>query len=93
MLLFEWDPIKSKTNFKKHNVTFDEASTCFYDYKAYIFFNEKHSDIEHRELLIGYSFQGRLLISSFTNRESKIRIISSRQANKKERRKYEENRK
>ncbi len=90
MINFEWDPIKASFNQQKHYVSFEEASTCFYDYKALSFYDDKHSKIEKRELLIGHSFQGRLLIVSFTYRESKIRIISSRQTNKKERKKYEE---
>ncbi len=92
MFKFEWNLNKAEINFSKHKVSFDDASTAFYDYKALIFDDEKHSIIEKRELLIGYSLGGRLLIVSFTQRDTKIRIISSRQVNKKEREKYEKNR-
>ena len=30
-LTFEWDEEKSKRNFKKHGITFDEAKTVFND--------------------------------------------------------------
>ena len=50
-----------------------------------------HSENEERFVLIGRSIQGRLLIIVHTNRGERIRIISARQATKKERFKYEEN--
>ena len=30
-LRFEWDENKNRTNQRKHNVSFDEAKTVFYD--------------------------------------------------------------
>jgi uncharacterized DUF497 family protein len=30
-ILFEWDPEKAESNFRKHKVTFEEASTIFGD--------------------------------------------------------------
>ncbi|OGU13354.1 MAG: hypothetical protein A2X61_14735 [Ignavibacteria bacterium GWB2_35_12] len=87
---FEWDINKDKNNLVKHSVSFDEAKTVFFDIYAFIFNDKKHSLNEIRKLIIGYSNINRLLIVSFTLRNNKIRIISSRLANKKERRKHEE---
>ncbi len=87
---FTWDPEKDKLNIQKHEgVTFTEAATVFRDSLAYIFDDEDHSVQEHRELIIGFSNQKRLLIVSFTERNDLIRIISARKANAKERQNYE----
>ncbi len=40
---FEWDDKKEKTNIKKHGISFDEASTAFYDENAIQFFDPDHS--------------------------------------------------
>lgn len=72
-------------------MTFDEASTVFADPLAAIFDDEEHSQDELREIVIGQSVFCRLVLVSFTERgEDVIRIISARQATKRERRDYEE---
>lgn len=91
-LIFEWDVKKAELNFHKHRVTFDEAKTVFYNPLAKIFNDEIHSIKERREIIIGHSNQGRLLLVVFTEKkENLIRIINSRVATKNERRNYEEN--
>ena len=90
-LEFEWDDDKSTSNEKKHRVTFEEAATVFADPLAAIFNDEIHSEEEQREIIVGHSDQIRLLFVSFTERAGVIRIISARQATKRERRDYEEN--
>ena len=44
-----------------------------------------------REIIIGHSRQHQLLLVSFTERFQKIRIISARQATRREREDYERN--
>jgi uncharacterized protein len=89
---FEWDDDKAKGNFKKHKVSFDEASTVFSDPLAKIFSDDKHSSEEIREIIIGDSTSGRLLLVSFTERgRDVVRIISARVATRDERNSYEEN--
>jgi hypothetical protein len=92
-LRFEWDRQKAAANFRKHGVSFDEASTVFHDPLSRIFNDEDHSSIhEMREIIVGYSVTKRLLLVSFMERaENVIRIISSRQATTRERGDYEEN--
>jgi len=87
---FEWDPNKAKSNFEKHGVAFEEASTVFYDDLARIDDDPDHSIGEHRELIFGRSAQARFLLVSFVERDEAIRIIHAREAAKSERRKYEE---
>jgi uncharacterized DUF497 family protein len=88
---FEWDGDKKKSNERKHGVSFEEAATLFADPLALIFDDEWHSSIEVREIIIGHSANQRLLIVSFTERNGVVRLISAREATKKERKDYEEN--
>jgi hypothetical protein len=91
VLRFEWDEDKARSNVRKHDVTFDEASSVFADPLGVIFDDEEHSVDEVRELLIGHSVLQRLLVVSFTERgEDLVRIISARKATKRERKDYEE---
>jgi uncharacterized protein len=90
---YTWDENKAASNIVDHQgVTFDEASTVFDSSLARIFDDEIHSFDERREIIIGPSINGRLLLVSFTERPNEIiRIISARFPTKKERKKYEEN--
>jgi uncharacterized DUF497 family protein len=81
---FEWDDDKAQANLAKHGVSFDEALTCFYDPEQVAFYDPEHSEDEDRELLIGHSSQGRLLIVSYTLREPILRLISARKATRRE---------
>jgi uncharacterized DUF497 family protein len=92
-LQFEWDEVKAETNLQRHGVSFWEAQTVFLDPLAYIFDDELHSVDELREIIIGHSGDGHLLLVCFTEREPGIvRIISARGATRRERNDYEENR-
>jgi uncharacterized protein len=91
-LKFEWDQEKAGSNLTKHKVGFDEASTVFADPLAKVFHDQDHSTDEIREIIVGHSILGRLLLVSFTERSRDlIRIISARAATRKERKDHEEN--
>jgi len=90
MLLFEWDADKARRNLEIHGVSFDEASTAFKDTLSLTIHDPLHSDEEERFILIGNSVMNHLLVVVHTERGEKIRIISARKANKKERKQYEE---
>jgi len=90
-MTFEWDENKELLNINKHKFSFTEASEAFYDYFAIIFDDIEHSQIEKREILIGYTKSYKLIVVIFTERNNKIRIISARKATKIEQ-KYHENR-
>ncbi len=84
---FEWDAEKEAKNLAKHGVSFSEASTVFGDRLAEIYDDPDHSDLlERREIIIGKSEDGRILLVSFTERSENVRIISAREATPKERR-------
>jgi uncharacterized DUF497 family protein len=87
---FEWDPQKAERNLKRRRISFAEASTVFYDPLAKTIADPDHSATEHRELTIGQSHTGRLLIVKPTQRQDRIRIISARLPTRRERRQYEE---
>ena len=62
----------------------------FDDPLAVLFGDEAHSDSEFRELLIGRSLAGRLLLVGFTERpEGVLRLIGAREVTRKERQDYE----
>ena len=87
---FEWNDRKAAVNIRKHGVSFDEAGTVFDDPFAAIFYDEVHSTVETREVIIGHSVANRLLLVSFTQRPGEIiRLISARTATKRERQNYE----
>lgn len=83
---FEWNQGKATVNLKKHQVSFEEAQTIFYDEFAVQFFDEEHSDNEERFLMLGMSVHSKLLIVCHCEREGgqAIRIISARKATKRE---------
>lgn len=89
-LIFQWDKDKNLINQKKHNVSFEEAKSVFYDDKAIQFWDDAHSELEDRFLLLGISSKMRLLliVHCYREKESEIRIISARKATKKESQQY-----
>jgi uncharacterized DUF497 family protein len=88
---FEWDPVKAAANVAKHGVSFEEAATAFQDPLARIHADPHHSASESREILIGHSAQGRLILVAFTDRQQgRLRLISAREVTRRERRDYEE---
>ena len=74
-MTFEWDEEKDRGNRQKHGVGFDEAKTVFGDPRAITIADREHSDDEDRYLELGFSAQGRVLVISYTERDSNIRII------------------
>lgn len=89
-LTVEWDAEKARTNLKKHRVTFEEASTVFGDPMSVTVRDPDHSVEEPRFVDVGRSHSGRLLVVAYTERGSRIRIISARIATRREKRLYEE---
>lgn len=78
--IFEWDPAKADANTRKHNVTFDEASTVFGDPLNLLRSDPDHSLDEERYLLLGMSNRRRLLVVAFAERPPRTRLISARRA-------------
>ena len=90
MFYFDWDENKNRINLEKHGITFEEASTVFFDDRAILFDDPEHSIDEDRFLLLGMSETAKVCIVCHCYRESDtvIRIISARQATRKEELRY-----
>ncbi len=86
MLIFEWDKHKNEVNKAKHNISFEEAQTVFYDDRAILIDDPDHSQDEERFIILGLSTRANLLVVCHCYRMSDtvIRIISARKATKKE---------
>lgn len=90
MIRFEWDRAKAKANLKKHEVSFEEAQTVFYDEFAVQFFDDEHASDEDRFLMLGMSSEANLLLVCHCERAGGdvIRIISARRATRQESKYY-----
>ncbi|MFY9826722.1 MAG: BrnT family toxin [Thermoanaerobaculia bacterium] len=87
---FEWDPKKAARNLQRHRVSFTEATTVFGDPLGITVPDPGHSTAENRQLTIGRSVRGRLLIVANTERGARLRIINARELTRHEREAYEE---
>ena len=87
---FEWDENKSIENIRKHGVSFEEATTVFYDEDSMEATDPGHSSEEDRFILIGVSERMRVLMVCHCYREDGgvIRIISARRMNEQEEKAY-----
>lgn len=79
---FEWDGKKNFANTKKHQVSFEEAKTVFYDPSALLIHDPDHSEDEDRFLIMGISQSLKILIvcHCYRSDDEIIRIISARKA-------------
>jgi len=96
MVRFEWDEAKAKTNARKHGVRFEDAMLVFAD--PYALVEQDHVEGgEFRWQTLGLAGGIVLLLVAHTVRDEQegeiIRIISARKATRKERTRYDQNRK
>ncbi len=88
---FDWDDGNSLKSADKHSVSQVEAEQVFVDSRLLLTDDVKHSQAEARYHALGRTFENRLLHVTFTLRanSAKIRVISARDMNRKERGQYE----
>jgi len=88
---FEWDDKKNEINKAKHDVSFDEAKSVFYDPSARVIPDDIHSANEDRFIILGMGRILRVLVVCYCYRAENevIRIISARKANSSEKKQYE----
>jgi uncharacterized protein len=86
---FEWDKHNSEKIKTKHAVTPVECEQVFFNQPIIAGSDEKHSQTETRFYVLGQTDAARLLFLVFTIRIDRVRIISARDMNKKERRVYQ----
>ena len=86
---FQWDSGNMDKNFTKHNLTTKQIEEAFLGERPHIMEDIRHSLAEKRYMLWNTSMVGQYLSIIFTIRSSKVRVISARPMNKKERSAYE----
>lgn len=91
MIKFEWGVVKAASNIKKHDISFKEAKSVFFDEFAVQFFDKENSVTENRFLMLGMSNETNLLLICHCERDAGniIRVISARKATKNERKHYQ----
>ena len=87
---FEWDEGNRDKNEKKHGIKWQLIEEVFFNEPLILLEDSKHSQDECRCFALGQTNDGFLLFVVFTKRVGKIRVISARMMNKRERKIYEE---
>lgn len=85
---FEWDAGNLHKSWEKHGVTPQEAEEIFFNEPLVVAEDAAHSHAERRCFALGKTHEGRHLFVVFTVRSARIRVISARPMNKKERTLY-----
>lgn len=86
---FEWDRGNLDKSYEKHGITPSEAEEVFLDERLIVAPAFRHTGKEERFIAIGKPSTAKILFCVFTMRGKRVRIISARRANKKERDLYE----
>jgi len=86
---FDWDDGNIYKNEKKHGLKWQTIEEVFFNEPLLILEDASHSQHECRCFALGKTDEDLKLFIVFTKRENKIRIISARMMNKKERSYYE----
>ena len=87
---FEWDEGNSDKNWVLHQVSKAECEEVFFNVPLLVADDTKHSKTEKRYYVLGQTDRGRLLFIAFTIRQNLIRVISARDMNQRETKRYEE---
>ena len=82
---FEWDAGNRHKSWLKHDITPEEAEEVFINRPIFFSKDARHDYKEDRFLAMGSTHAGRLLHVTFTVRNERVRIISARPMNRRER--------
>ena len=85
---FDWDPGNVDKNWLAHRVTPQEAEQVFFNAPLIVADGVKHSREEKRFFVLGQTNEDRPLFIAFTMRKRRIRVVSARDMNRKERKAY-----
>ncbi|KKU85965.1 MAG: hypothetical protein UY16_C0065G0008 [Candidatus Gottesmanbacteria bacterium GW2011_GWA2_47_9] len=86
---FDWDEGNIDKNFIKHGLTNKQIEAVFVSGHPQYMIDERHSLKERRYMLWNKSSDGRYVTVIFTIRSPKVRVISARVMNRRERSAYE----
>jgi len=87
---FEWDEEKSRSNRRKHGISFDEILEVFDDPAFLEGYDREHSRTEDRRYYGIGCIGGILCVIVFYTMYGRVRIISARQADGEEREEYDD---
>jgi hypothetical protein len=87
---FEWDEGNLTKNWEKHRVSIAECEQIFFNRPLVVADDDRHSGEEPRYYTLGKTDTGRELFIVFAIRRRRVRVISARDMNKKEREIYRE---
>lgn len=87
---FQWDEGNLDKNWYLHHVTSGECEEIFFNLPLIVATDTRHSQLEQRYYALGRTDRERWLFIAFTIRDELIRIISARDMNQKEVRRYDE---
>ena len=87
---FEWDEGNSEKNWIRHQVSKNECEEVFFNIPLIVADDQKHSDEEKRFYALGRTDRARFLFIVFTIRNNLLRVISARDMNLREERRYEQ---
>jgi hypothetical protein len=87
---FDWDEGNSEKNWYRHDVTDGECEEVFFNLPLLVAPDSKHSHHETRYFVLGRTDADRRLFVAFVIRNDRIRVISARDMNEREIRKYGE---
>jgi uncharacterized DUF497 family protein len=85
---FEWDEGNLFKSWEKHRVSAAECEQIFFNKPLVAVADKKHSQREARFHALGQTDFRRLLFVVFTIRGNRIRVISARDMNRKEKKVY-----
>jgi uncharacterized DUF497 family protein len=85
---FDWDEDNVAKNWEKHRVSFWECEEVFFNQPLLLEGDAGHSERERRFYVLGKTDSERLLFVAFAARNKRIRVISARDMNRKERNEY-----
>ncbi|MHB1701211.1 MAG: BrnT family toxin [Acidobacteriaceae bacterium] len=83
----EFDPVKARSNLRKHGVSFAHAEDALHDDMA-LTIEDPDAQGEQRLITLGMDSLGRVLVVVHTTRGESVRIISARKASPGETEKY-----
>ena len=87
---FDWDEGNADKNWKKHRVTASECEQVFFNQPLVVAKDREHSKQEIRFYALGQTDAGRFLFVVFTIRQNLIRIVSARNMNRNEQKRYQQ---
>jgi uncharacterized DUF497 family protein len=78
---FEFDPVKARSNLRKHGVSFAHAEQALRDPLAFTI-EDPDAEGERRFVTLGMDALGRVLVVVHTQRGERTRLISARKASR-----------